>query len=132
MSYVAAAALQSALYQRLSGHPDLAGVPVVDAVPPGAAGGTFVLLGPETATDASDRSGGGALHRLTISVIGGAAGFLQAKAVAASVSAALEDAPLALAVGRLVHLGFERAVARRLEAGAVRRIDLTFRARIEV
>ena len=38
MSYGAAAALQTAVFQRLSGTPSLAGVAIYDAVPPGPAG----------------------------------------------------------------------------------------------
>lgn len=131
MSYGAAAALQAAIYARLIGWADLAGIAVVDAMPAGSAPETFVLMGPELVADQSDKTGHGAEHRLEISVISTAAGFLAAKTVAAAVSAALVDAPLVLAAGRLVGLSFQRAVARRLEQGAVRRIDLTFRARIE-
>ena len=38
--------------------------------------------------------------------------------------------PLTLTVGSLVDLTFVRAVAKRLNTGESRRIDLTFRARI--
>jgi hypothetical protein len=131
MSYGAAAALQAAIYVRLIGWADLAGIPVVDAMPAGSAPETFVLMGPELVADQSDKTGGGAEHRLEISVISTATGFLAAKTVAAAVSAALADAPLDLLAERLVGLSFQRAVARRLDQGAVRRIDLTFRARIE-
>lgn len=131
MSYGAAAALQAAIYGRLIGWADLAGVPVVDAMPAGSAPETFVLMGPEVVADQSDKTGSGAEHRLEISVISTATGFLAAKTAAAAVAAALEDAPLDLLVGRLVGLSFQRAVARRLDQGTVRRIDLTFRARIE-
>lgn len=129
MSYGAAVALQAAVYQHLSAV--LAGVAVHDAVPPGPAG-TFVLVGLEEVLDASDKSGAGAEHRLVVSVISGGAGFLAAKTVAADVSDALTGAGLVLARGRLVSLLFQRAVARRIDEGEVRRIDLTFRARIEL
>lgn len=132
MSYAGAAALQAAVFARLEGWPDLAGVPVFDAMPAGGGAGTFVLLGPEEARDASDRSGDGAEHRLVISVISDATGFLAAKTVAVAVSEALAGAPLVLSVGRLVGLEFQRAVARRLEDGVVRRIDLGFRARLDL
>lgn len=132
MSYAAAAALQSAVFQRLTGWPELAGVQVVDAVPAGGASGTFVLLGPEKVRDASDRSGDGAEHRLVVSVISDATGFLAAKSVAVAVSGALAGAEMALSVGHLVGIEFQKAVARRLEDGEVRRIDLTFRARVDV
>lgn len=131
MSYSAAAALQEAVYQRLSGWDGLAGVSVVDALPPGKGKGTFVLLGPETASDMSDKSGGGAEHLFQISVISDAQGFMSAKTVAAEVSDALVGAGLTLVAGSLVSLSFVRAAARRLNTGDARRIDLTFRARIE-
>ena len=132
MSYGAAAALQAAVYQRLTGYPALAGVSVVDAIPAGASPGSFVLIGPEVVTDQSDKSGAGAEHRFDISVISDATGFLSAKIIAAAVSDALVDANLALGSGTLVSLRFQRAVARRIDQGDVRRIDLSFRARIEI
>ncbi len=131
MSYASGAALQAAIWQRLTEDPALAGVAVVDALPRGAGRGTFVLLGPEEVTAAADATGPGAEHRLTLSVISDATGFRAVKEVAVAVGDALEGAELALARGRLVSLRFLRAVARRLDEGAVRRIDLTFRARIE-
>lgn len=132
MSYAGAAALQAAIWQRLSTAAALEGVPVVDALPRGTGRGTFVLIGPEEVADASDGSGGGAEHRLSISVISDAAGFQAAKQVAVAVSDELVGAGLVLARGRLVSLRFLRAVARRLDSGGARRIDLTFRARVEV
>lgn len=134
MSYGVTAALQSAVFQRLVEDTVLATLAdgaIHDAVPPGTPPGTFVLLGPEEAFDRSDGSGGGAEHRFTVSVVTDASGFLEAKAIAAAVSDALVDAPLALARGRLVGLGFLRAVARRAAQGETRRIDMTFRARVE-
>ncbi len=131
MSYGVAAALQAAVFQRLAGFPALAGVPVFDAAPPGAGTGTFVLIGPEDVVDASDKTGKGAEHRLQISVISDAAGFLAAKAVAVAISDALVDAALTPSRGVLVSLGFIKAVARRLDEGGTRRIDLTFRARVD-
>ena len=131
MTYGAAAALQAAVYAALTGHPDLAAVPVLDAVPPGGGTGTFVLIGPEEARDASDKSAAGAEHRLEISILSDAAGFLAAKAAAVAVCAAMQGVALPAGVGRLVGVEFVRAVARRLEDGAVRRIDLRFRVRVE-
>ncbi len=132
MSYAASAALQSAVYGALTAWPDLTGVLVVDAMPPGTVTGSFVLLGPEVALDQSDKTGGGAEHRFEISVISDSTGFLPAKTIAGHVSAALVDADLALTTGHLVSLQFLRANARRLEDGTVRRIDLQFRARVEL
>ena len=128
MSYGVAAALQAAVYERLSG---VAGVAVYDAVPPGGAVGTFVLIGPEDVRDASDKTAHGAEHRLVISVVTDEAGFQAAKAVAVAVSDALVDAEMVLTRGVLVSMAFLRAVARRVSNGAGRRIDLTFRARVE-
>lgn len=131
MSYGAAAALQAAIYTRLSGWSGLSGTSVVDELPSGSGNGTFVLLGPEIALDRGDASAAGAEHQLQISVISDAKGFLAAKTAAAAVSSALIDAPLTLSAGQLVGLQFLKAVAKRLETGDVRRIDLTFRARID-
>ncbi|MBI1172278.1 DUF3168 domain-containing protein [bacterium] len=132
MSYSAAAALQSAIYAQLTGWAALSAIPVVDALPPGSGKGTFVLLGPETANDQSDKSGAGAEHLVQISVISDAQGFMAAKTVAGEVSDALVGASLSLATGVLVGLSFVRASARRLNVGDSRRIDLTFRARVEL
>ena len=131
MSYGMAAALQVAVYQRLVGAPGLAGTPVFDAAPSGTTPPTFVLIGPEDVRDQSDKSGHGAEHRFTVSVITDADGFQTAKAIAGAVSDALIDADLALSRGRLVGLSFLRALARRRDQGVIRRIDLIFRARVE-
>lgn len=132
MSYAAAAALQAALYSRLSAYPALSGVSIVDAMPPGTAPGTFVIIGPEQVLDQSDTSGAGAEHRFEVAIISDATGFLTAKTVAGAVSQAVVDAPLSLGTGRLVSISFLRATARRLDEGSARRIDMTFRARIEL
>jgi hypothetical protein len=131
MSYSAAAALQTAVFARLTGFPALAGVAVVDAVLPGTGTGKFVLLGPESATDKSDKSGAGVEHQFQVSVISDDAGFLTAKVIAGYVSDALVGANLPLSTGLLVDLSFVRAVARRLKEGENRRIDLIFRARVD-
>ena len=131
MSYRAAAALQTAVFQRLTGYAGLAGVSVVEALPPGTGTGSFVLLGPETASDQSDKTGPGAEHVFQVSVISDATGFLAAKAIATAVSDALVGAALTLTTGRLVGLFFVRAIARRLKEGENRRIDLIFRARVD-
>jgi hypothetical protein len=132
MSYGAAAALQAGIFALLSADDRLAGAAIVDALPAGGGSGTFILIGPEEALDASDKSGGGAEHRFIVSVISDAAGFLEAKTAAAVVSDSLVDAKPTLSRGRVVGIRFMKAVAKRLDDGGVRRIDLTFRARIEV
>lgn len=131
MSYGAAPAVQQAVFQRLSTWPALTGVATYDAVPPNATG-TFVLIGPEEARDQSDKTGAGAEHQLIISVITDATGFLSIKTIAADISDALIDAPLTLSRGTLVNLQFLRASARWIEEGETRRIDLTFRARVQL
>ena len=134
MSYRAAAALQQAVYARLRGDGALGalvGEAIYDAVPPGATPELYVVLGPEVALDASDASGLGAEHRLTVSVVS-TTGFAPAKAAAAAVSEALEGAEMVLGRGRLVGIWFRRADARRREQGTMRRIDLSFRARVEI
>ena len=131
MSYKAAAALQSAVFLRLTTFAALAEVSVVDAVPPGSGTGSFVLLGPETASDQSDKSAPGAEHVFQVSIISDDTGFLAAKRIAAAVSDALVDATFTMTTGRLVGLTFVRAIARRLKEGEHRRIDMIFRARVD-
>jgi len=132
MSYAAAAALQAAVYGRLTGYAGLAGVAVLDATPPGVVPETFVLIGPEVVNDRSDKSGGGADHLLSVAVVSKAGGFRSAKEVAGAVSDALLGTAMVLTTGRLVYLAFVQAQARRLGEGEVRRIDMTFRARVEI
>lgn len=129
MSYGVAAALQVAVYQRLT--VELPDVAIHDAMPSGGGSGTFVLIGPEEVREAGDKTGQGAWHRLQVSVISDAAGFLDAKAVAVRVSDALSGYRGTLSRGRIVALAFIRAQARRLDAGGTRRIDLRFDARVE-
>jgi hypothetical protein len=134
MSYAAAAAVQAAIYGRLRADAALGalvGEAIFDAVPPGAPPELYVVLGPEVVLDASDASGRGAEHRLTVSVVS-TTGFAPAKAAAAAVSEALEGAEMALGRGRLVGIWFRRAEARRREQGTMRRIDLSFRVRVEI
>ena len=133
MSYAVSGALQAAIYGALQGDATLTGLvgsAIYDAPPSGALPGLYVTLGAERVRDASDGSGVGAWHDLTIAVVTGAAGFSAAKAVAGAVSDLLHQADLPLARGRLVSLRFRRAEARR-ESSGLRRIDLTFRARVE-
>jgi hypothetical protein len=134
MSYGVSAALQQAVYQRLSANSTLAAlVPsaIYDTVPAGLITGTYVSLGPEDVTEKSDVTGHGALHEFSVSVVTDAAGFQGAKEVAAAISDALVDATLVLARGSLVYLNFHRARALRVEDADVRRIDLYFRARVQ-
>ena len=134
MSYAISGALQTAIYAALAANSELValvGSGIYDAVPAGNVPDLYVRLGTETVRDASDASGAGTAHILTISVITTHPGFATAKATAAAVSDALHDAPLILERGRLVFLRFERAAARRVDAGSGRQIDLRFRARVQ-
>jgi hypothetical protein len=134
MSYSVSAALQAAVYQALIGDASLAGLvgtAIYDAIPTGTLPVTYVTLGPEIVRDRSDKSGYGAEHNFTISVVTETAGFGAAKAVAAAESDVLNDADLSLSRGRLVALRFDRATAKRIGLGATRQIDLRFSARVE-
>lgn len=133
MSYRNAAALQRAVFQRLSTDGALAalvGPNIYDAMPAGALPPLYVVLGAEDVRDASDQTGRGAWHQFTVTVVTQSAGFATAKAAAAAVSDALVDAPLALERGTLVCLNFHKAKAARVGTGAVRQINLIFRARV--
>ncbi|MBM1309791.1 DUF3168 domain-containing protein [Sulfitobacter mediterraneus] len=134
MSFALSGPLQAAIYDALRGDPVLTvlvGDAVYDAVPSGALPELYVRLGSEMVEDASDCSGAGAVHVVTISVITTRPGFADAKAAAGAVSDALHDADLALSRGRLVSLWFEKAKAHRIDAVSARQIDMRFRARVE-
>ena len=133
MSYGVAAALQRAVFSQLnadSGLDALVGTDIYDALPTGALPPLYVVLGAEDVRDASDKTGGGAWHQFTVSVVTQSAGFATAKAAAAAVSDALVDAPLALDRGRLISLNFYKAKAARVGTGSMRQINLIFRARV--
>lgn len=138
MSYSASVALQGAIYQALRANNalrDIVGDAIYDAMPVAAPAGTYVSLGPEDMREMGDASGAGSRHDLVISVLSGsedASGFGLVKEAAATISDALDNARLGLSAGHLVGLWFQRARARRTENGAGRRIDLTFRARIDL
>ena len=133
MSYGVSAALQAAVYQQLSSNVGLTAIVsthVYDALPAGTLPSLYVALGPEVVKDQSDKTGAGALHEFTVSVVTDVAGFAQAKTAAAAVSDALVDANLLLSRGQLVSLNFYKATAARVGTGDVRQIDLIFRARV--
>ena len=134
MSYQIAPALQSAIYAHLADDAALqalVGGAIYDAIPPATPPATYVLIGPEEAFDRSDKTAHGAEHRLVISVVSNATGFLTAKEIAARISEALDAPALTLTRGRLVAMWFDRAQARKIEGDQTRRIDLRFRARVE-
>ena len=134
MSYAVSAALQSAVFAALRADADVSssvGDAVFDAIPSGTLPGLYVSLGAETVRVEDDKTGSGTAHRFVISVVTDVPGFLAAKQAAGAVCDALQGAPLALSRGHLVSLQFQRARAQRIDKGAGRRIDLTFRARID-
>jgi hypothetical protein len=134
MSYAISGPLQAAVFATLNADAALGalvGSAVYDAVPAGVVPDLYVRLGSETVREASDGTGAGAVHFLMVSVITTNPGFATAKAAAAAVSDALQDADLTLARGRLVSLRFEKATARRIDEASARQIDLRFRARVQ-
>lgn len=133
MSYALSGPLQSAIFAHLQADTALellVGDNIFDALPSGNLPPVYVALGPETAKEAGDGSDNGAWHSFVVSVVCQIAGFLTAKQTAGAISDALHEAALDLSRGRLVGLWFVKANATR-ETGDIRRIDLTFRARVE-
>lgn len=134
MSYAASVSLQKALFASLKGDPAIeqaVGDAVFDATPSGRVPETYISIGPEDVRDWSDKTGRGAQHDFTISIVTGATGFQAAKQAAGAVSDLLLKSRLDLERGRLVSMDFLRARASRAENARLRRIDLRFRARIE-
>jgi len=134
VSFGTANALQAAIYQHLQSDTALSalvGAAIYDEMPPGPVEGTYLSLGDGDVRDISDQTGGLAEHRPVVSVVSDAEGFALAKSAAAAATDALIDADLVLTRGRVVSLTFSKARARRVRAGQVRRIDLTFRAIVE-
>ncbi|MGY6549263.1 MAG: DUF3168 domain-containing protein [Roseinatronobacter sp.] len=135
MTYALAPALQTALFAHLDADPELGLMlsgALFDAIPPATPPATYALIGPEEVIERSDITGRGAEHRLVISVVSNATGFLTAKQIAARICDLLDAPVLDLARGRLVGLWFDRAEARKIESDQTRRIDLRFRARVEL
>ncbi len=129
MSLGVSASLQAAIFDRLTGDAELAGLvngQIHDAPPTGDIAPDHVLIGAGDIQARSDQAGHLLRHDLVISVVARRGGFLRAKQAAGRITALLTDADLPLAEGRLVGLQFRRARAR--ARGADRRIDLIFRA----
>lgn len=134
MSYGVSAALQTAIYQSLVADAalgDLVGADIYDAIPSGTLPSLYVALGPEVVKDRSDKTGGGAEHEFSVSIVTDSAGFATAKQAAGAVSDALVDAELTLNRGTLIALNFYRAKAIRVGDADERRIDLTFKALVQ-
>lgn len=136
MTYQAAGALQAVVWQALRADGELAGLvgdAVFDAMPVAPPSGPYVALGPEDVTDAGDMTARGARHDFVVSVLEGgeAGGFAAVKSAAGAVVRVLDGAAPVLEGAHLAGIWLLRARARRVERGAARRVDLTFRARID-
>ena len=134
MSYAMAHALQAGVFNALSADTALTalvGSAIYDELPPGPVDGAYVSIGAEDVRDLSASDCLLAAHNLAISVVSSAEGFVEPKLIAAAVSDALVDATPVLSRGRIISMRFVRARARRVRAGQVRRIDMTFRAIVE-
>ena len=71
MSYGVASALQTAVYQQLINDPGLGalvGTSIFDALPSGTLPPLYIVIGAEEVRDASDKTGGGALHEFTVTI----------------------------------------------------------------
>ncbi|MEM9579973.1 MAG: DUF3168 domain-containing protein [Pseudomonadota bacterium] len=126
-------ALQTAIYSRLAGDAPLAtlvGAHVYDAVPAGPLPDIYVLIGEEAVKDASDKLAQGALHDVKISVISSVDSFLALKEAAAAITSAMDAPVLTLSRGAVAGLWFRGAQSKRNAAGQ-RRIDLSFRVRVD-
>ena len=138
MSLALSGELQGAVYGALVADAALSalvGSEIFDAplpsggsVPPGE----FVTLGEEVVKPFGSATSDGAVHDFDVSVHSTASGFAAAKAVAAAVSNVLVDADLVLAGGHLVSLRFVKARAKRGVAPELRRIEMRFRAVVEI
>ena len=134
MSYAGSRSLQGAVYSALTADAALTSLVwahIYDALPSGPAPSLYVSLGAETVEDASSQTGAGARHDFVVSVVAETSGFQAAKSVASAICDALIDARLVLSRGELVGLWFLKAKAARSGVGDIRRIDLTFRARVD-
>ena len=133
MSYAATGALQAAVFGALQANAlvqSLSAGHIYDALPAGSLPALYVAIGDETVKDASDGTHGGARHDFVVSVVSETAGFQTAKELAAAISDALSGVEATLTRGHLVGIWFLKARAKR-ESGGTRRIDITFRARVE-
>lgn len=134
MTYLLAAGLQAAVYQRLAGDAALAsliGEAIYDApleVTSGDASPDHITLGEEFVRPSDTKTSTGAIHDFDVTVHSDRDGFDTVKRIAGAACAALVGAPLTLAEGRLVALRFLRASAVRGRAPEKRRVALRFRA----
>lgn len=126
--------LQRGVFEILSQDLNLSGIvgsEIYDGRPTGELPDLFVSIGPELVLDRSDKTTRGAEHRFEVAVVTARDGFADAKAAAAAVTDALENAQPVLTRGRVISMSFQRARARRVRAGGTRVIEMTFRAIVE-
>ncbi len=134
MSYWLGAGLQAAVYARLSGDAvlrELIGDRIHDAPLERRAedeAPDHVTIGDETARAWTTKTSQGAVHDFDVTVHSGRDGFDVPKRIAGAICAALVDAPLTVAGGKVVSLRFLRARAERNRAPEKRRVSLRFRA----
>lgn len=136
MTMALSAPLQLALFERLTTDPELSGLEgrVYDDAPHRSREGSsdpYVTIGEENVRPWNTMTEAGATHDAVISVHAPRRGFLDVKSLAATITEVIEQAPPALARGRIVTHEFIAARTRRQEQGALRRVDLTFRFVIE-
>jgi len=134
MSFGSSAALQAAIYATLSQSAAISsaiGDAIYDAVPSGTLPHLYLTLGLETAKSRGDQTGSLSRHRVIVRVLSEAAGFSEAKGLAASVCDVLESSTMTLSRGRLVSMRCERSQARRIDKNRKRRIDLRFLALVD-
>ena len=129
-------ALQQAVFAALSadaGVIALLGSPprLFDETPRDAAL-PYAVLGEASESDWSTKTDSGSSLSFTVTVWSRAAGFGEAKRIAAAVRAALDGASPTLSGATLIDLRFEGASYGRESDGITRRAALRFRALIEI
>lgn len=138
MTYALAWPLQQALYDAIRADPECAGYlgdRIYDAAPPwdgdAGAGGLYLTLGDETASDWSTGSDRGARHQVVLTVHAPRRGFAEAKQAAAAVADVVLEGPVMPARGRIVSVRFQGARTRRAEGDALRQVEMRFAVTME-
>lgn len=127
----AAAALQKAIYERLSGDTALAALLGGNAVTDrrlDASAAPLVVIAGIISTDHSTATEPGEEHIVMLDIWSDAAGHRQAQAIAAAVRSALHDATLVLSGHRLVLLFHRETRLSRDGKSRFHRAEMQFRA----
>ena len=131
---MSAVSLRAAIHQSLSRNATLAsvlgGARVYDATPRGVTF-PYVTLGEARISNLATDADGGEEHLLTLHAWSRQGGHREAHVIAGVLIEALDDAPLALAGYRLVHLRFTVADVRRESDGRTYHALVRFRALTE-